>query len=114
MIENVSYELQTTNHNLIALGIAVENEGENTRNQLLDDTNALDNQLENGQAQTKQLKTDSTNAVVNQLANNQSQTANMVTNGINAVGNQPVNNQQAVVTRGQLFQHLYDQNMRGF
>ena len=39
------------------------------------------------------------------------QTANLLTNGINAVGNQLVNTQ---LTRDQLFQQLYEQNMRGF
>ena len=89
LIENVSNELKTTNENLIVLGNAVENEGKETKKQLLDDTNALGNQLENGQTQTRQLITDSTNAAVNQLADNQ-------------------------LTREQFFQYLYDQNMRAF
>ena len=47
----------------------------------------------------------------NQLTDNQTQTTNLLTNGINAVGNQLVNTQ---LTRDQLYQQLYDQNMRGF
>ena len=88
LLQNVSNELQTTNQNLIALGNAVENEGKATRQQLLDGTNALGKQLENGQTQTTKLITDSTGAIVNQLANTQ-------------------------LTRDQLYQDLYQQNMRG-
>ena len=46
----------------------------------------------------------------NQLANTHSQTANLLTDGINAVGNQLANTQ---LTRDQLYQDLYQQNMRG-
>ena len=71
LIENVSNELQTTNKNLIALGNAVENKGKATRQQLLDDMNALGNQYKHGQTHTIKLITDSTGAIVNQLANTQ-------------------------------------------
>ena len=155
LIENVSNELQTTNQNMIAFSNAVENEGKATRQQLLDDTNALGGDidtvnnnmsvLESGKTQTRQLITDSTNALgvqneqgraqdsqlitdatnalgnemhttnqnVSALENGQTQLSNLLTNGINAVVKQLVNTQQAMLTRDQLFQHLYEQNMRG-
>ena len=46
LIENVSNELQTTNQNLLALGNTVAEEGKATKQQLLNDTNALGNQYE--------------------------------------------------------------------
>ena len=46
LIENVSNELQTTNQNLLALGNTVAEEGKATKQQLLNDTNALGNQSE--------------------------------------------------------------------
>ena len=110
LIENVSNELQTTNQNLIALGNAVAEEGKATRKQLLDGTNALGNQHENGQAQTTKLITDSTGAIVNQLADNQTQTGNLLTNGFTTMGNQLANTQ---LTRDQLYQDFFQQNMRG-
>ena len=95
LIQNVSNELQTTNQNLVVLGNAVENEGKAIRQQLLDDTNALDTQYEQEQAQTTNLIKDSTDAIVNQLTDNQDQTGNLLTNGINTLGTQMVNNQLA-------------------
>ena len=114
LIQNVSNELQTTNQNLVALGNAVENEGKATRKQLLDDTNALGTQYEQGQAQTTNLIKDSTNTIVNQLTDNQTQTANLLTNGINAIGTQLESSQEELMNWEQLFQHLYEQNVRGF
>ena len=70
LIENVSNELQTTNQNLIALSNAVENKGRTTRQQLLDDTNALIKQYEQGQTHTTKLITDSTGVIVDQHAEN--------------------------------------------
>ena len=119
LLQNVSNELQTTNRNLIALGNAVENEGKATRQQLsdegkatrqqlLDDTNALSEDidtvnkhllaLENGQTQSNNLLTNVGNAVVQ---TDQKRTA---------LGNQLANTQ---LTRDQLYQDLYQQNMRG-
>ena len=124
LIQNVSNELQTTNQNLIALGNAVAEEGKATRKQLLDGTNALGNQYEQGQAQTTKLIKDSTGAIVNQLTDNQTQTNNLLTNVGNAVVDGHAQTGQLITTmsnhfadtqlsREQLYQQLYQQNMRG-
>ena len=157
MFRNISNRIALMNMKLVTLGKVVKEEGKATRQQLLDDTNALGEDidtankhlfaLENGQTQTNKLITDSTGAIVNQLENGQTQTANLLTDGfttmgnhladnqtqttklltdginavdthttnlltdgINAVGNQLANTQ---LTRDQLYQQLYDQNMRG-
>ena len=55
-----------------------------------------------------------TNQNVAALENGQAQLGNLLTNGINAIGTQLVSNQQAMLTREELYQHLYEQNMRGF
>ena len=107
-----------------ALGNQYEQGQAQITNLIKDSTNALGSQNEQGRAQANQLITDATNALgsemhttnqnVSAIENGQAQLGNLLTNGINAIGSQLVDNQQAMVTREQLFQHLYEQNMIGF
>ena len=93
MFRNISNRIALMNMKLVTLGKVVKEEGKTTRQQLLDDANALGKQLESGQTQTTKLITDSTGAIVNQLENGQTQTANLLTNGFTSMGNQLTDNQ---------------------
>ena len=115
LLENVSNEVKNTNQNLLALGNAIENEEEKTRdrltdgiialdkrladnqtqtgNLLTDGINALGTQMAEGQTQTRNLLTDATNVLDKRLADNQTQTGNLLTEGINALGTQMVEGQ---------------------
>ena len=115
LLENVSNEVKNTNQNLLALGNAIENEEEKTRdrltdgiialdkrladnqtqtgNLLTDAVNALGTQMAEGQTQTRNLLTDATNVLDKRLADNQTQTGNLLTEGINALGTQMVEGQ---------------------
>ena len=77
---------------LKALGNAIENEEEKTRDRLTDGINALDKRL----------------------ADNQTQTGNLLTEGINALGTQMVNNQQAIMDQQQYNQYMSEQNMGAY
>ena len=92
LLENVSNEVKNTNQNLLALGNAIENEEEKTRDRLTDGIIALDKRL----------------------ADNQTQTGNLLTEGINALGTQMVNNQQAIMNQQQYNQYMSEQNMGAF
>ena len=124
----VENEGKTTRQQLLddtnALGTQLENGQTQTRQLITDSTNALGSQNEQGRAQANQLITDATNALgsemhttnqnVSAIENGQAQLGILLTNGNNAIGSQLVDNQQAMVTREQLFQHLYEQNMREY
>ena len=136
LLENVSNEVKNTNQNLLALGNAIENEEEKTRDRLTDGINALDKrladnqtqtgnlltdavnalgtQMAEGQTQTRNLLTDATNVLDKRLADNQTQTGNLLTEGINALGTQMVNNQQAIMDQQQYYQYMNEQNMGGY
>ena len=49
MFRGISNKIALMNMKLVTLGKVVKEEGKATRQQLLDDTNALGNQLEQGQ-----------------------------------------------------------------
>ena len=102
----------------------VENQTQ-TANLLTNGFTTMGNQLADNQTKTTNLLTNGFTSMGNQLADNQTKTANLLTEGINAVGNQTTNlltkginavgNQLAntQLTRDQLYQDLYQQNMRG-
>ena len=144
MFRNISNRIALMNMKLVTLGKVVKEEGKTTRQQLLDDTNALSEDidtankhllaLENGQTQSNNLLTNVGNAVVqtdqkltalgNQLENGQTQTNNLLTNVGNAVVDGHAQTGQLITTmsnqfadtqlsREQLYQQLYQQNMRG-
>ena len=106
---------QTHTTNLLTNGInavgdkLVENQTQ-TANLLTNGFTSMGNQLADNQTHTTNLLTNGFTSMGNQLANTHSQTANLLTDGINAVGNQLANTQ---LTRDQLYQDLYQQNMRG-
>ena len=55
--------MKNTNQNLLALGNAIENEEEKTRDRLTDGIIALDKRLADNQTQTGNLLTDGINAL---------------------------------------------------
>ena len=111
LLENVSNEVKNTNQNLLALGNAIENEEEKTRDRLTDGINALDKRLADNQTQTGNLLTDGINALGTQMAEGQTQNRQLITEGINALGTQMVNNQQAIMNQQQYYQYMNEQNM---
>ena len=136
LLENVSNEVKNTNQNLLALGNAIENEEEKTRdrltdgiialdkrladnqtqtgNLLTDGINALGTQMAEGQTRSEKLLTDATNALGTQMAEGQTQNRKLITEGINALGTQMVNNQQAIMNQQQYNQYMDERKMGAF
>ena len=136
LLENVSNEVKNTNQNLLALGNAIENEEEKTRDRLTDGIialdkrladnqtqtgnlltegiNALGTQMVEGQTQTRNLLTDTADAMDKRLADNQTRSEKLLTDATNALGTQMVNNQQAIMDQQQYNQYMSEQNMGAF
>ena len=136
LLENVSNEVKNTNQNLLALGNAIENEEEKTRDRLTDGIIALDKRLADNQTQTGNLLTDAVNALGTQMAEGQTQTRNLLTDtadamdkrladnqtrneklltdATNALGTQMVNNQQAIMNQQQYNQYMDERKMGAF
>ena len=88
LLENVSNEVKNTNQNLLALGNAIENEEEKTRDRLTEGINALGTQMVEGQTQTRNLLTDTADAMDKRLADNQTRSEKLLTDATNALGTQ--------------------------
>ena len=88
LLENVNNELANTNQNLLALGNAIENEEEKTRERLTEGINALGTQMADNQTQTGNLLTDAVNALGTQMVEGQTQNRNLLTDAVNALGTQ--------------------------
>ena len=93
LLENVSNEVKNTNQNLLALGNAIENEEEKTRDRLTDGINALDKRLADNQTQTGNLLTEGINALGTQMAEGQTQTRNLLTDTADAMDKRLADNQ---------------------
>ena len=93
LLENVSNEVKNTNQNLLALGNAIENEEEKTRDRLTDGINALDKRLADNQTQTGNLLTEGINALGTQMVEGQTQTRNLLTDTADAMDKRLADNQ---------------------
>ena len=107
LADNQTHTTKLLTDGISAVGNQLVDNQTHTANLLTEGINAVGNRLVDNQTQTTNLLTEGINAVGNQ-------TTNLLTEGINAVGNQLVDNQQAMTTRDQMFQYLYQQNMRGY
>ena len=93
LLENVSNEVKNTNQNLLALGNAIENEEEKTRDRLTDGIIALDKRLADNQTQTGNLLTEGINALGTQMVEGQTQTRNLLTDTADAMDKRLADNQ---------------------
>ena len=93
LLENVSNEVKNTNQNLLALGNAIENEEEKTRDRLTDGINALDKRLADNQTQTGNLLTEGINTLGTKMVEGQTQTRNLITDATNVLDMRLADNQ---------------------
>ena len=129
LADNQTHTTKLLTDGISAVGNQLVDNQTHTANLLTEGINAVGNRLVDNQTQTTNLLTEGINAVGNRLVDNQTQTTNLLTEGINAVGNQTTNllteginavgnqlvdNQQAMTTRDQMFQYLYQQNVKGY